>query len=185
MGRKIAIALIFVACTASVQAQVRKCVGPNGKVTYSDSLCAGGTASETSVRTDANTLDSSGYRQQAEQMRSNAAVDQAMSQEASSCKFEYMALGDSKGKALASAAKQECLANIRAKATGQPISKDAYNTWKDHHTLKSAQRQSAVDRANANDNANATRQAIERNTATNQRPLTCRSNHLKTELNCN
>ena len=184
MKKQIALALLVLVALGTSYAQVRKCVGPNGKVTYSDSLCAGGTASETSVRTDANTLDSSGYRQQAEQMRSNAAVDQAMSQEASTCKFEYMALGDSKGKALASAAKQECLANIRAKATGQPINKDAYNTWKDHHTLKSAQRQSAVDRANANDNANATRQAIERSGAANRKGFTCRPNALGTALNC-
>lgn len=141
---------------SSAQAQVRKCTGPDGKVTYSDFLCGGRTASESSVKTDANTIDSSGLREESQKNKSAQAVEQAIQQGASKCKFSYYAVGDSKGKELAAAAKQECLNNITAKATGQPTSLEAYNFWKDHSTQKSSDRQNAINRASAATNAQAT-----------------------------
>jgi hypothetical protein len=185
MKKILAIALLCVVFSGVSQGQVRKCVGPNGKVTYSDFLCAGGTASETNVRTDANTIDSSAYRQKAQKMKSEEEVGKAMQLGASKCKFTYLAIGDAKGKELALAAKQECLDNIKAKATGQPTTLDAYNFWKDHSSQKSAERQSAITRAGAAANANATQQAIERAGSANRGSFTCKPNLLGNALDCN
>jgi hypothetical protein len=150
-------------------------------------VCAGNTKTESSVRTDANVIDSSGYRRDAQQMKSQEAVDKAMQNESSSCKFSYFSLGDQKGKDLASAAKQECLDNIKAKATGQPTSTTAYGFWKDHSSQKSSERQNAMNRANATDNANATRQAIQNSQNSNnnfKQGFTCRKNVMGNELDC-
>ena len=57
--------LLLAALISPAQAQVRKCTGPNGKVTYSDYVCAGNTASESKVEGRANRLDNSGSREQA------------------------------------------------------------------------------------------------------------------------
>lgn len=59
--------LVFIVFTifaliGTAQAQLRKCTGPDGKVTYSDVLCAGNSTS-TSVKPRDNTLDSSGQRE--------------------------------------------------------------------------------------------------------------------------
>lgn len=124
----------------SLHAQVRKCTGLDGKVTYSDFVCSGNTTKETSVKTDANTIDASGFRQDGQGHKTSEAADQAMRQGAAKCRFSYYAIGDTKGKDLAAAAKQECLSNIEMKASGQPISLEAYNFWKDHHQIKSTQR---------------------------------------------
>lgn len=142
------LAILFLAAssllTCAVEAQVRKCTAPDGKVTYSDFVCGGNTAYETGVKTNANTVDASGLRQESAKYKTAEAVDQAMQQGASKCKFAYYAVGDSKGQDLAAAAKQECLSNITAKATGQPTSLDQYNFWKDHHQIKSTQRSSGA-----------------------------------------
>lgn len=53
--KTIIIAALLLAAV-SAQAQVRKCTGPDGKVTYSDFICGKDTANETGVRTDANTI---------------------------------------------------------------------------------------------------------------------------------
>lgn len=59
-------ALVFSALTLpfSASAQVRKCTGLDGKITYSDALC-NNTSQEKRVNTNANTVDASGLRHQA------------------------------------------------------------------------------------------------------------------------
>ena len=140
MKNKITALLLFGMLIASAQAQVRKCTGADGKVTYSDFMCSSSTSNETGVRTNANTIDASGLREDSKRYKTAEAVDQAMQQGSSKCKFAYYAVGDSKGQDLAAAAKQECLSNIAAKASGQPTTLEAYNFWKDHHQIKSTQR---------------------------------------------
>ena len=171
----------------NAQAQVRKCTGPDGKVTYSDFLCGGRTASESSVRTDANTIDSSGLREENQKYKSAQAVEQAMQQGASKCKFSYYAVGDSKGKELAAAAKQECLNNIAAKTSGLPTTLEAYNFWKDHSAQKSSDRQNALNRANAAANAqataNSTKSAIDA-AARQNRPFKCKPSLYERALDC-
>jgi hypothetical protein len=135
--------------------QVRKCIGQDGKVTYSDSICGIGTAKEDGVRVNANTIDSSGLRGQVDKYRGDEAVEKATQQGSKTCKFASYAYGDEKGKALAAEAKEECLSNIAAKARGLPQSLDAYNMWKDHFEQKSAGRRAAVTQIQNAENARA------------------------------
>jgi len=150
--------------TGTAQAQVRKCTGPDSKVTYSDFACNAGTAKESGVVTNANTLDGSGMRQDASRVRQGEATDKALREQSSLCKFSYFVQGDEAGQALAAAAKQECLTNIRARVTGEPTNLEAYNRWSDHFDKKSAGRQAAITRAanaaNAQTIANSNRDAI-------------------------
>lgn len=143
MKKQFFAALLFASLIGPAQAQVRKCTGPDGKVTYSDFVCAGSASKEDRVKTNANTIDASGYRQEAQREKTNQAVDAAVQQGASKCKFASYKYGDSKGQELAAAAKQECLSNLAAKASGQPTSLEAYGFWKDHHQIKSTQRSAA------------------------------------------
>lgn len=62
-------ASLLVCCNA--QAQLRKCIAPDGKVTYSDVMCAGNSTSAP-VKSRDNTLDNSGFR---EQIRRNRDAD--------------------------------------------------------------------------------------------------------------
>ena len=118
-------------------------------------MCAGSTAHKAGVKTNANTIDASGYRQDAQRNKTAQAVDEAMQRDASKCKFSSFKNGDSKGQELAAAAKQECLSNIVAKVSGQPTTLEAYNFWKDYSTAKSADRQAALNRVSAAANAEA------------------------------
>lgn len=67
-----AIAVSLLLC-ANAEAQLRKCIAPDGKVTYSDVVCAGNTASERKVNPRGNTLDSSGFREQVQREQDAAA----------------------------------------------------------------------------------------------------------------
>ena len=178
---------------ANAQAQLRKCTGPDGKVTYSDVLCSN-TSSTSSIRNpDGNTLDTSGFRKQVQKMqtvqdeadaneRLSAARQKNTPQE---CKFAYFSLGDEKGKKLAANAKEECLRNNEAKKVGEATSLEHYNFWNDHRNQKSADRQAAVTRANADANAQATRNAIDRATTTiENRRYTCKPSYSGKELDC-
>lgn len=167
---------------ANAQAQLRKCVAPDGKVTYSDVLC--NTASTTgSIKSSAgNSLDTSGLRQQAQQNR-NAPVERPAARQSApqDCKFNYFSVGDDKGKRLAEAAKAECLQNNEARQSGQAVSLEHYNFWKDHYSQMSGKRQAAISRENADSNARSTRNAIE---DIGNRSYTCKPNALGDALNC-
>lgn len=176
--------------------QVRKCIGPDGKVTYSDFVCVKNTASESSVTTRQNTIDSSGYRQEAEMMKNNAAnaalqarnenaVNAALQTDGAKCKFSYFSLGDAHGKTLASAARTECLNNIKAKALGQPTSLEAYGFWKDHSTQQSSNRQAEMSRAEAATNARNLESAIDKQNRTlKNQTYTCKRGTYSSDLEC-
>lgn len=111
-------------------AQVRKCVGPDGKVTYSDYVCKSTAMKESSVKLNENTLDGSTMRDEVRKNKDNEAADSAV--RSGACKFDYYKYGDETGASLAAEAKRECLANIVKKRNGEQTSDDAYNRWKDH-----------------------------------------------------
>ena len=190
MAMKFLICWLVLAFTVvgTADAQVRKCTGPDGKITYSDFICGKNTASEASVRTDYNTIDSSGSRLDAQRMKTDEAVKAALQKDGGSCKFSYFALGDEKGKTLAAAAKQECLDNIRAKASGQPTTLEAYGFWKDHSAQKSTDRQASITRAAAAENARTTQDSIDKiNSQLRNQPSTfkCKPNAFnRNETDC-
>lgn len=124
------LALAAAMTSASSLAQVRKCVGPDGKVTYSDYVCKSTAMKESSVKLNENTLDGSTMRDEVRKNKDNDAVDSAV--QSGACKFDYYKYGDETGAGLAAEAKRECLANIIKKRNGEQTSDDAYNRWKDH-----------------------------------------------------
>lgn len=58
----------FFSFIGTAQAQLRKCVGPDEKITYSDVMCAGDSTSAP-VKSRDNTLDYSGFRDQVRRTR--------------------------------------------------------------------------------------------------------------------
>ena len=171
---KTSVLLVLLLLAGQAHAQLRKCTGPDGKVTYSDVLCAGG-SSATSIKTpNSNSLDMSGMRRQIENAQAKErqdAAQQAITKQ--DCKFEYYSVGDAKGQQLAANAKAECLRNNEAKVTGGPTSLEHYNFWKDHRAVKTTQRTAAIAESNA-----AAR-------ATKNRSMTCKPNVAGTALDCN
>jgi len=136
-------AVLFAACCAialGASAQVRKCIGADGKVTYSDFVCGAGTAKEAGVTTNANTLDGSGMRQESKRQKDIAEEDAIILSKPAECNFRSYKYGDSKGKVLADAAKQECMQNLLTKNQGQASSEASYKKWLDHHTLEAMKR---------------------------------------------
>lgn len=146
----------------AVGAQVRKCQ-IDGKMIYSDTQCGQQGAT---VNTTANSVDSSGLRQQAQRDREEAKRQQETmeidSQRAAlavnvpqECRFKYYTYGDAKGKVLSQNAKTECIQNFIDAKAGKPASREAYGMWKDHHDRMSEDRNAAVARASAAAAANA------------------------------
>lgn len=66
--KKIVCSALIAVVSLSASAQMRKCIGSDGKVQYSDTFCPN-TSVEKSVRTDGvSTLDNSGLRSQGQKM---------------------------------------------------------------------------------------------------------------------
>lgn len=142
-------ALLFILLSGSAQAQVRKCTGPDGRVTYSDFICTGSTVKETSVNTNANHIDYSAARQDVEQRKAASDLENPRQSPPPECTFKAFKNNDEKGQVLADKAQLECLRNIEAKKRGQPISKEDYQAWLDHHSLESGKRQALLGRLNS------------------------------------
>lgn len=121
---------VLIFCTPAL-AQMKKCTGSDGKITFSDVACKGGSSSETIRYPEGNSLDTSGLRQQAKQL-ADSDLERSPPVE---CKFDYFGPGAEKGKVLAANAKQECLRNIQAKKEGRETSLEHYNFWKDHREM--------------------------------------------------
>lgn len=173
------VATTLLLCT-NAQAQLRKCTAPDGKVTYSDTVCSSYAVTGSIKNAGGNSMDASGSRQQVQKnlaeteasaTRAAAVARQGPPQE---CKFSYFSVGDEKGKRLADNAKAECLRNNEARLNGESTSLEHYTFWNDHRTAKSINRQGAITRANSDVNAWATRNAIN-NAATDieNRSYTC------------
>ncbi len=141
---RIAALLLATALAGTPHAQVRKCIGPDGKVTYSDALCTKDTAKEAGVKVDANTLDASGARADARQYRMDKLIAQARQKDPNLCKFSVEASDLGNGNRLASEATQECLLNLGAKEAGQPVLHEAYDRWYDNQQLQLSKRQAAA-----------------------------------------
>lgn len=174
----------------AAQAQVRKCTGPDGKVTYSDSLCSGNTSRESAISTNANTIDGSNLRREGQRIRADEETANAMQNAPPECKFKSYKNNDSKGKALADKAQLECVRNIKLAKEGLSTSKEDYALWRDHYDQTTSVRQGNLNRAVAADNAGRIARSNEaaiqdggRNKTENRR-FTCKPNILGTALDC-
>lgn len=174
--------------STGTMAQARKCVGPDGKVTYSDVVC-NTTSKESALSMTENNLDHSGMRQQAGKQAAEADMAAARASPPPQCKFKYYVTGDSLGKTLAAQAKEECIQNAIAKRQGKEGTLEAYSRWKDHFAQTDSSRQNALNRANASENAQAiarsNRNAIEDvGNQVKNRTYTCKPSMMGDALNC-
>lgn len=202
MKQTITVTLLFLTLAGAAHAQLRKCTGPDGKVTYSDVLCNTNATAGTIKNPGGNSVDSSGLRRQAQQNRESEAsasadseIENGMQNPPLECKFAKMVIGDAKGRVLAENAKRECLQNLQAAKRGQPKSMEAYTLWKDNLDQVSRQRQFTAGQANATINSINTRSAIENSARQTQdairdvgrqpKGLTCKPDPVLRQLNCN
>jgi len=171
---------------------LRKCTGPDGKVTYSDVLCNSSSSTGSIKNADGNSLDTSGFRREAQGLRAREEkalaedeMSDAMRNTPAACKFSYHSVGDEKGKVLATNAKRECIENILAAKRGQSESMEHYSLWKDHYDQTSNRRQAALTRANSDANARATQQAIDSaSRKAENKTFTCTPNGLGKAMDC-
>ncbi len=142
--------LMGVASTNS-SAQLRKCVAPDGRVTYSDVVCKSGATTGRIANENGNTLDTSGFRAEAER----AQIEGGMGDAPVQCQFKFYE-SDQKSVVLANQAKAECIRNIQSSKKGLSTNLESYQLWKDHYDQATALRQAKKDRAHAFLNANQT-----------------------------
>lgn len=145
--KTILFAILFFTACFSAQAQMRKCVSAEGKVTYSDVVCASTADKDTPVRVRDNTLDASAERQ-ALQAATNAAERNKMLQRPPrECHFQYYGTNDPRGKVLAENAIRECVDNKLSESSGGKKSLDAYRMWKENFDSVTAAKRPVEHRA--------------------------------------
>jgi hypothetical protein len=130
-------ALLLLATFAgtSAHAQVRKCILPDGKVTYSDVLCTKDTAKEADVNLAAYSVDKSPTREEARKFAMDKAIAKARERDPNKCKFSVEPSIKGDGKQLAEDATQECFHNILAARTGNPEQNEAFERWFENQQL--------------------------------------------------
>ncbi len=144
MEKTIAALLLLTTLAGTAHAQVRKCILPDGQVTYSDVLCNKGVAKQADVNLVANTTDKSPERAQARKFAMERLIALARQREPNRCKFsvEHSIQGD--GKQLAEAATHECFSNIVAEQTGHPVRNEAFERWFENQQLAQGNRSASV-----------------------------------------
>lgn len=147
---------ILVFFVVASHAQLRKCVGADGKITYSDVVCASATT-DTPIRVRDNTLDSSGFRQEMDTSRAASERNELMRATPKECKFQYYEYGDARGKILAENANNECIDNKLASKSGVPSSLVAYQLWRDNYDQVSSRKQTNAVRDSIDGATNAIR----------------------------
>lgn len=135
MKKMIAALLLLATLTGAAHAQVRKCLLPNGGVTYSDVLCAKDVAKEADVNLIAHSADKSPARAEARKFATDRLVAQARQREPERCKFSVDPSIQGDGRQLAEAATHECFSNLLAARTGHPILNDAFERWFENQQL--------------------------------------------------
>ena len=169
-------------------AQVRKCVGADGKVAYSDTVCNSGAASTAVQNLDVNNIDNSGFRREAEAVNLGLENERLRQNPPLECQFRFHPR-DEKGKTLAYKAQEECVRNLLAQRNGAPASKLNYSMWKDHYDQIDSRRQAAANRAvssiNAQEISRSNNAAAQRSLGVQgDRKLTCKPNFARTALIC-
>lgn len=131
----IASVLLLASLGSNAQAQVRKCLLPDGTVTYSDVLCAKDTAKQADVKLKPHSADTSPARAEVRKYALDRLIAQARQREPNRCKFSVEASVLADGKQLAEAATHECFANLLAEQSGNPTQNEALERWFENQQL--------------------------------------------------
>lgn len=144
MFKTIASVLLVATLGSTAHAQVRKCLLPDGTVTYSDVLCTKDTAKQADVKLKPHSADTSPARAEVRKYALDKLIAQARQREPNRCKFsiETSVLAD--GKQLAEAATQECFSNLLAEQSGNPTQNEALERWFENHQLAEGRRSASV-----------------------------------------
>lgn len=145
MEKTIAALLLLASLAASAHAQVRKCILPDGKVTYSDVLCNKDVAKQADVNLVANTTDKSPERAQARKFAMERLIALARQREPYRCTFSVEPSIQGDGEHLAEAATHECFSNIVAEQTGHPVRNEAFERWFENQQLAEGKRSVSAD----------------------------------------
>ena len=140
MKKTLAALLLLVTLAGTAQAQVRKCLLSDGKVTYSDVLCNKDTAKQADVNLHANKVDTSPARAEARKFAKDRLIAQAREREPNRCTFSVEPSIQGDGRQLAEAATHECFANILAAQTGNPTLNKAFERWFENQQLADGKR---------------------------------------------
>jgi hypothetical protein len=140
MQKTIAALLLLATLVGTAHAQVRKCILPDGKVTYSDVLCNKDVAKQADVNLVANTVDKSPARAEARKFAMERLIALARQREPNRCKFSVEPSIQDDGQQPAEAATQECFANIVSEQTGHPIRNEAFERWFENQQLAESKR---------------------------------------------
>ncbi|MES2952269.1 MAG: hypothetical protein V4858_27395 [Pseudomonadota bacterium] len=140
----IAALLLLATLAGTAQAQVRKCILSDGKVTYSDVLCTKDVAKQADVNLKANSVDKSPERAEARKFAMDKLITQARQREPNRCKFSVEPSIQGDGKQLAEAATHECFSNIVAEQTGLPTQNEAFERWFENQQLAEGKRSASI-----------------------------------------
>ena len=140
MKKTIAALLLLATLAGTVHAQVRKCILPDGKVTYSDVLCNKDVAKQADVNLVANSVDKSPARAEARKFAMDRLIVLARQREPHRCKFSIEPSIQGDGQQLAEAATHECFGNIVAEQAGHPLSNEAFERWFENQQLAHSKR---------------------------------------------
>lgn len=144
MKKTIAALLLLATLAGTAHAQVRKCLLPDGKVTYSDVLCNKDVAKQADVNLVANTVDKSPARAEVRKFAMEKLITQARQKEPNRCKFSVEPSIQGDGSQLAEAATHECFSNILAEQTGNPQVNDAFERWFENQQLAQGKSSASV-----------------------------------------
>ncbi|MES2582471.1 MAG: hypothetical protein V4627_07120 [Pseudomonadota bacterium] len=144
MKKTIAALLLLATLACTTHAQVRKCLLPDGNVTYSDVLCTNDAAKQADVNLIAHTVDKSPARADARKFARERLITQARQREPDRCKFSVEPSIQGDGQQLAEAATHECFSNILAAQTGNPTHNEAFERWFDNQQLAEGKRSASV-----------------------------------------
>ena len=139
-----ALLLLATLAGATAHAQVRKCILPDGKVTYSDVLCTHDVAKEADVNLTANSADKSPVRAEARKFAMERLITQTREREPNKCKFSIEPSIKGDGKQLAEDATHECFYNMLAVQTGGPQQNEAFERWFENQQLAEGKRNASV-----------------------------------------
>ncbi len=144
MKTTIAALLLLASVAGTAHAQVRKCILPDGKLTYSDVLCAKDVVKQADVNLIPNSVDKSPERAEARTFAMEKLITQARQREPNRCKFSVEPSIQGDGKQLAEAATHECFSNIVAAQTGHPTHNEALESWFENQQLAEGRRSASV-----------------------------------------